>query len=117
MAVDHLPQLWRVFWPMARAMIPLYGRREENGWNGVGSPHSFPNSLLFGNGTPTTSSLIRVIAEGLFTRITLTGPRALWEINPTACKELLQQWSIIHHRRRNLWRALRAKDLIVAGTK
>ena len=39
--------------------------------------------------------------------------KALWEMNPTSCKELLRQWSVVHHRRRNLWQALRAKDLPV----
>ena len=37
--------------------------------------------------------------------------KALWEMNQPSCKELLHQWSVVHHRRRNLWRALRAKGL------
>lgn len=41
--------------------------------------------------------------------------KALWEINQPACKELLHQWSVVHHRRRNLWRALREKGLSVPG--
>lgn len=41
--------------------------------------------------------------------------KALGEINPTFCKQLLRQWSVAHHRRKNLWRALRAKGLLVPG--
>jgi len=37
--------------------------------------------------------------------------RALWEMDPSACKDLIGQWSAVHARRRNLWRELRAKDL------
>jgi hypothetical protein len=37
--------------------------------------------------------------------------QALRELNPTSCKELLCQWSVAHHRRRNLWRALQTKGL------
>ncbi len=38
--------------------------------------------------------------------------QALRELNPTSCKELLRQWSVAHHRRRNLWRALQAKRVV-----
>jgi hypothetical protein len=41
--------------------------------------------------------------------------RALWELNPALSQELLHQWSVAHRRRRNLWRALRAKGLSVSG--
>ena len=37
--------------------------------------------------------------------------KALWEINRSACEDMLRQWAAIHHRRRNLWRDLRAKGL------
>lgn len=41
--------------------------------------------------------------------------QAFWEFDSTACRELLRQWSVAHHRRRNLWRALREKGLSVPG--
>ena len=41
--------------------------------------------------------------------------RALWEINPASCEHLLAQWSVVHQRRRNLWRALRTKGLPIPG--
>ena len=41
--------------------------------------------------------------------------RALWEINPASCERLLAQWSVVHQRRRNLWRALRTKGLPIPG--
>jgi hypothetical protein len=37
--------------------------------------------------------------------------QALRELNPTSLKQLLREWSVFHHRRRNLWRALEAKGL------
>src|SRR6266576_580425 len=37
--------------------------------------------------------------------------QALRELNPTSLKQLLREWSVSHHRRRNLWRALEAKGL------
>ncbi len=37
--------------------------------------------------------------------------QALRELNPTSLKQLLCEWSVSHHRRRNLWRALEAKGL------
>jgi hypothetical protein len=40
--------------------------------------------------------------------------RALRELNPTSSTELLHEWSVAHHRRRNLWRALGAKGLSVS---
>jgi hypothetical protein len=41
--------------------------------------------------------------------------QALRELNPTSCKELLRQWSVAHHRRRNLWRALQTKGLSMSA--
>jgi hypothetical protein len=41
--------------------------------------------------------------------------QALREVNPTSCKELLRQWSVAHHRRRNLWRALQRKGLSMSA--
>ena len=41
--------------------------------------------------------------------------QALRELNPTSCKELLGQWSVAHHRRRNLWRALQRKGLSMSA--
>ncbi len=41
--------------------------------------------------------------------------QALRELNPTSCRELLRQWSVPHHRRRNLWRALQAKGLSMSS--
>jgi hypothetical protein len=41
--------------------------------------------------------------------------KALRELNPTSCKELLRQWSVAHHRRRNLWRALQRKGLSMSA--
>jgi len=32
---------------------------------------------------------------------------AVEELNPTACSEIIRKWKIDHHRRRNLWKALR----------
>ena len=40
--------------------------------------------------------------------------QALWELNSTSLKQLLREWSVSHHRRRNLWRALEAKGLSMA---
>ena len=40
--------------------------------------------------------------------------QALRELNPTSSTELLHEWSVAHHRRRNLWRALGAKGLSVS---
>ncbi len=37
--------------------------------------------------------------------------KALWEIDAAAGRDLLRQWSTAHHRRRNLWSALRARNL------
>jgi hypothetical protein len=41
--------------------------------------------------------------------------RALWEIHPASCERLLAQWSVVHQRKRNLWRALRTKGLPIPG--
>lgn len=41
--------------------------------------------------------------------------QALRELNPTALKQLLREWAVSHRRRRNLWRALKAKGLSVSG--
>src|SRR5260370_28927181 len=41
--------------------------------------------------------------------------RALWEIHPASCEHLLPQWSVVHQRRRNLWRALRRKGRPIPG--
>lgn len=41
--------------------------------------------------------------------------RALWEINPPSCEHLLARWSVVHQRRRNLWRTLRTKGLPIPG--
>jgi hypothetical protein len=40
--------------------------------------------------------------------------QALRELNPTSLKQLLREWSVSHHRRRNLWRALEAKGISVS---
>src|SRR5437588_162804 len=37
--------------------------------------------------------------------------QATRQSNPTSLKQLLREWSVCHHRRRNLWRALEAKGL------
>ena len=56
----------------------------------------------------------------------LAGPRydhcadwakALWEMEAAAGRELLSQWVTTHHRRRNLWSALRARNVPVPGTQ
>ena len=39
--------------------------------------------------------------------------RSLWEIDNVACRDLMGKWSVTHRRRRNLWKALRAKGLSV----
>jgi hypothetical protein len=41
--------------------------------------------------------------------------QALREVNPASCKELLREWSVAHHRRRNLWRALQTKGLSMSA--
>ena len=50
-------------------------------------------------------------------RICADWTQALRELNPASCKELLRQWSVTHGRRRNLWRALQAKGLLMPGGK
>jgi hypothetical protein len=40
--------------------------------------------------------------------------QALGELNTTSLKQLLRQWSVSHHRRRNLWRALEAKGVSIS---
>ena len=41
--------------------------------------------------------------------------QALRELNPASCEDLLRQWSVTQHRRRNLWRALQAKGLSMSS--
>jgi hypothetical protein len=39
------------------------------------------------------------------------------ELNPVACRAIIDRWKVDHKKRRNLWLAIKAKKLPVEGSK